>query len=195
MVYNLCETKEYDFEIFDNNVVRFPIDEDPIPNFDDLDGIIKTMDEWFASHDLNIVAVHHNDNGIVGMIVTCYLLHAGQYKSSEGAIAHFNKVIGFNNADADDDYYDAEDELFNSLSRPSHIRFCGYYEKLCLLYNSGIALPKPRRCKIDKIFISKDCTRFKIMRIKCDQTAKYELNTKPSIMFLEVSSVPKHINH
>ena len=177
MVYNLCHQRIYDAH-FDGNVCRFPLDQHIFPSFDNMQKLINAIDEWFVSDHLNIAAIHHNENrrGIVAMIIICYLLHAGDYKSAESAIKYFRNTI--RPKKTDNDYDEDEDEWTNASSQPSYNRWCQYYEKLCLLKNTEKSFPKPRRYQIDKIFISKNCPKFKIVRIKCPETAEYELNGK-----------------
>ena len=164
MVYNLCATKRYDHGKFNDHVVLFPINEDGVPKFDDLELAGGHSMSQLSADDLNIAAIHNkNGKGTVGIIIVCYLLYKTQYKFADKAIEYFNKKR-----------CDGGDSGKNALSQPSHIDGHRYYEKLCILRNSEIPYQHQNHIKL-KIFIDSNAPKFNSITIKPAMT-EYKLN-------------------
>eukprot|EP01084_Bolivina_argentea_P320188 555515_1 len=163
MVYNLCHKKTYDHEKFDNFVIRYPIDNNSVPLFDDIEPFNDALHEWLTDNNENIAAIHNtNGKGSVGMIIAVYLLYNNRYKSASDAIRYFN-TTRCNNP-------------MKGLTVPSQIRYVKYYEKLMLLQRYEKLMPTlyitRKKYKIDKIFLSNSAPKFSTVVIKCKSVVR-----------------------
>lgn len=154
MVYNLCDDKTYDHFKFNFRVVRFPFAENGVPRLDDIQPLNDAFDEWLDDDPQNTAAIHNKDGkGSVGLIIVCYLLHKGEYNTATEAIQFFNMKRCNDNT--------------KGLCQPSQIRWCRYYEKLCMLKSRKVNFPGPKQYKIEKIFISKTAPKCSSITIFC----------------------------
>ena len=90
MVYNLCSEKSYDTINFDHRVVRFPMDENKCPHFNDLEPFCEALDEWLSASPDNIAAIHGQTGlGRTGLVISVYMLHVGMWERASESLRMF----------------------------------------------------------------------------------------------------------
>ena len=88
-IYNLCSERSYRPEKFQGQVAVFPFDDHNAPSLSLMRGFCKDADEWLQKDPKNIIAVHCKaGKGRTGTMITCYLMHCGDYPIYSEAL-HF----------------------------------------------------------------------------------------------------------
>ncbi|XP_071846580.1 phosphatidylinositol 3,4,5-trisphosphate 3-phosphatase TPTE2-like [Apostichopus japonicus] len=143
-VCNLCSEKHYDESFFNNRVARFPIDDHNVPLLHELQTFTAQCNQWTQNDPDTVLFVHcKGGKGRTGLMISCWLLENGLYRTAEECLKHFG--------DRRTDY--EEGSKFQGVQTPSQGRYVNYYEKLKHEYDGKI--PPPRKLKLRSIKLEK----------------------------------------
>jgi len=115
-IYNLCIERSYDASKFNGFVEVFPFRDHNAPPLKLIGEFCKSVDAWLVADSKHVVAIHCKaGKGRTGLLICCWLLHAGICKTAKDAIDFFAA------ARTDDN---------SGVTIPSQIRYIEYYEKI-----------------------------------------------------------------
>ncbi|EFC44365.1 predicted protein [Naegleria gruberi] len=114
-VYNLCSERDYNDEIFEGRVARFPFDDHQSPLFDSVLEFCVDVHEFLKDGKNNAAVVHCKaGKGRTGVMICCYLLFSQTCKTALDSL-HF--------------YGDKRTKDAKGVTIPSQRRYCYYFEQ------------------------------------------------------------------
>jgi len=135
-VYNLCiETKRvYDEKNFHGSVAKYPFADHNAPPIELMGKFCDDVHKYLNLDETNLAAVHCKaGKGRAGMMICCYLLHAGIKPDAKSAMEYYGL----------ERTYDGE-----GVTIPSQRRYVTYYDDI-----RQMGLPTPPKIKLTKIKI------------------------------------------
>jgi phosphatidylinositol-3,4,5-trisphosphate 3-phosphatase/dual-specificity protein phosphatase PTEN len=114
-LYNLCIESNYDSSIFQNRVnTEFQFYDHHPPPFSHLIPFCKSVDQWLAAHENNVVCIHCKaGKGRTGVMSTVYLLWTSACNDAHHAIQTFGVTRTLDGS---------------GITLPSQIRFVNYFD-------------------------------------------------------------------
>ncbi|XP_076042441.1 phosphatidylinositol 3,4,5-trisphosphate 3-phosphatase TPTE2-like isoform X2 [Oratosquilla oratoria] len=129
-VYNLCSERHYEESYFHGSVERFLIDDHNVPPLTDMLKFSKSVREWMARDEANVIAVHcKGGKGRTGTMICVFLIDTGLFRDAEHCLGYFGDRRTDKNAG----------KKFQGVETPSQSRYVGYYERVV---SAGGELPK-----------------------------------------------------
>ncbi|XP_059138488.1 phosphatidylinositol 3,4,5-trisphosphate 3-phosphatase TPTE2-like [Physella acuta] len=142
-IYNLCSERDYDENLFFNNVERIYIDDHNVPKLREMLDFTANAREWMAADKQNVIAIHcKGGKGRTGTIICTWLIDCGLLESAQESLEYF----GDRRTDL------SKGSTFQGVETPSQSRYVEYYEKLKNEYNRQ--LPPKKVLKLNSIKIT-----------------------------------------
>lgn len=83
-VYNLCSERDYDDEVFEGRVGRYPFDDHNAPLFDLIMAFCRDVHAWLTANENNVAVIHCKaGKGRTGVMICSYLCYTGNYTAVE----------------------------------------------------------------------------------------------------------------
>ena len=89
-MYNLCSERAYPANKFHNHVAVYPFDDHNVPSLWTVEDFCCDVARWLSRDPDNVAAVHCKaGKGRTGLMLACYLLHAGAVETADEALMAF----------------------------------------------------------------------------------------------------------
>jgi len=83
-VYNLCSERDYDDDVFEGRVGRYPFDDHNAPLFDLIMAFCQDVHAWLTANENNVAVIHCKaGKGRTGVMICSYLCYTGNYTAAE----------------------------------------------------------------------------------------------------------------
>jgi protein-tyrosine phosphatase len=83
-VYNLCSERDYEDEVFEGRVGRYPFDDHNAPLFDLIMAFCQDVHSWLTANENNVAVIHCKaGKGRTGVMICSYLCYTGKYTAEE----------------------------------------------------------------------------------------------------------------
>jgi tensin len=148
MVYNLSD-RNYDYAIFQDQVIEFKFPGYPAPPLDKVFSICKAIDGWVKADDENVVAVHcQTGKGRTITVLACYLAWVKEFKSAIEAAEYIAKL---------------KKQPLDKLLIPTQHRYISYFDNLLTS-----KLPSRKHLRLQKIIVDFSICVFVLLKIFAD---------------------------
>lgn len=83
-MYNLCSERDYEDEVFEGRVGRYPFDDHNAPLFDLIMAFCQDVHAWLTANENNVAVIHCKaGKGRTGVMICSYLCYSGKYTAEE----------------------------------------------------------------------------------------------------------------